>query len=98
MNEGIDIYGNKNDINVIQEISTPIVIGRIIDEVGVRKSALPVFKTYTLAILAGALGCVVLVKYAGIMALSNGGVADTAVAIAKAGIALPSLDALLRGL
>jgi hypothetical protein len=57
-----------------------------------------VFKTYTLAILAGALGCVVLVKYADIMALSNGGVADTAVAIAKAGIALPSLDALLRGL
>jgi len=54
MNEGIDIYGDKNDINVIQEISTPIVIGRIIDEVGVRKSALPVFKTYTLAILAGA--------------------------------------------
>lgn len=46
----------------------------------------------------GALGCVVLVRYAGVMALSNGGVADTAVAIAKAGIALPFLDALLRGL
>ena len=46
----------------------------------------------------GALGCVVLVSYAGVMALSNGGVADTAVAIAKAGIALLFLDALLRGL
>ena len=92
------MYGAKNDLNVIQDIHTSIVIARIIDEVGVRKSALPVFKTYTLAILAGALGCVVLVKYAGVMALSNGGVADTAVAIAKAGIALPSLDALPRGL
>ena len=46
----------------------------------------------------GALGCVVLVKYAGIMALSNGGVADTSVAIAKAGISFSSLDALPRGL
>jgi hypothetical protein len=34
-------------------------------------------------------GCVVLVRYASVMTLSNGGVADTNVAIAKAGIALP---------
>jgi formate transporter len=173
MNEG------KNHLNVLQEVYSPLEIARIVDDVGVRKAELPTFKTYTLAILAGAfiafgsmfytvvmtgdagsfglhrfaggvafslglilvivggaelftgnnliimawadrkigtfgllrnwlivyvgnfvgaVGCVFLVKYAGVMALSNGAVADTAVAIAKAKIALPFLDAFLRGL
>jgi formate/nitrite transporter len=46
----------------------------------------------------GALGCAVLVKYAGVMALSGGAVGETAVAIAKAKISLPYLEAFVRGL
>jgi formate/nitrite transporter FocA (FNT family) len=72
MNEGIDIYGDNNDLNVIQEIRTPIVIARIIDEVGVRKSALPVFKIYTLAILAGTFIAFESIFFAVVMAGNTG--------------------------
>lgn len=169
----------KNQLSVLQEVYSPGQVARVVDEVGVRKAALPVFQTYTLAILAGAfiavgsmfftlvmtgdsglfglhrlaggmafslglvlvviggaelftgnnlivmawadrkigtmgllrnwivvylgnfvgaLGCAVLVKYAGVMALSGGAVGETAVAIAKAKISLPYLEAFVRGL
>ncbi|MBL4720148.1 MAG: formate/nitrite transporter family protein [Alphaproteobacteria bacterium] len=39
---------------VFQDAYAPDKIARMVDEIGVRKANLPVFKTYTLAILAGA--------------------------------------------
>lgn len=172
---------NEDDgrLSVLQEVYSPPQIARIVDETGVRKATLPVFQTYTLAILAGAfiafgsmfytvvmtgesgsfglhrlaggvafslglilvvvggaelftgnnlivmawadrkigtlallrnwlivyagnfvgaLGCAVLVKYSGVMTLSDSAVGETAVAIAKAKVSLPFLEAFVRGL